>query len=274
VVAVNAESADVRQLRPQPPRKGAGGPFPSPPPASAPRRTLAEELAVVLALSLFASAVYAILSFTAAPVNSSVSVAVVPQTPRLVEQLADVLLALPPVWLVFYLLRRNGERVSTIGMAFDRPAFDLTAAAALALLVGIAGIVVYVVSVRIGHNRLVVPVPPLGQWWTVPVLVLSSAENALLEETVVLGYMVTRLQQIGAPALGAVAASAVLRGSYHLYQGWGGFTGNLAMGLLFGLIFLRWRRTWPMVIAHTVIDIGAGVLYIAFRHQLPGLLGG
>src|SRR5205823_3862227 len=96
VVPVNAESADVRRLHPEPPRPG---PFPSPPPAAAPRRTLAEELAVVLALSLFASAVYAILSFTAAPVNSSVSVAVVSQTPRLVEQIADIVLALPPVWL-------------------------------------------------------------------------------------------------------------------------------------------------------------------------------
>jgi membrane protease YdiL (CAAX protease family) len=274
VVAVNAESADVRPLRPGLPDRRARGPFAAPPPAPAPRRTLVEELSVVLALSLFASAVYAILSFTAAPVNSSVSVAVVPQTPRLVEQIADIVLALPPVWLVFYLLRRNGERASTIGMSFDRPRFDVATAVILALIVGAAGIVVYVVSVRIGHNRLVVPVPPLGQWWTIPVLVLSSAENALLEETVVLGYMVTRLQQVGAPALAAIAASSVLRGSYHLYQGWGGFTGNLAMGLLFGLVFLRWRRTWPLVIAHTFVDIGAGVLYIAFRTHLPGLLGG
>ena len=157
---------------------------------------------------------------------------------------------------------------------FDRPRFDISLAVLLALVVGAAGIVVYVVSVRIGHNRLVIPVPPLGQWWTIPILVLSAFENALLEETVVLGYMVTRLRQVGLPALGAIAASAVLRGSYHLYQGWGGFTGNLAMGLLFGLVFLRWRRTWPMVIAHALVDVGAGVLYIAFRSKLPGLLGG
>ena len=94
------------------------------------------------------------------------------------------------------------------------------------------------------------------------------------EETVVLGYMVTRLQQVGTPALAAIGVSAVLRGSYHLYQGWGGFTGNLLMGLLFGLVFLRWRRTWPMVIAHTLLDVGAGVLFILFQKQIPGLLAG
>ena len=70
-----------------------------------------------------------------------------------------------------------------------------------------------------------------------------------------------------------MGASAVLRASYHLYQGWGAFTGNLALGLFFGWIFVRWRRTWPLVIAHTLVDVGAGVLYIALRSRLPGLLG-
>jgi membrane protease YdiL (CAAX protease family) len=244
------------------------------PPQEAPRRTLAEELAVVLALSLFASAVFAILSFTAAPVNRSVAVHVIPQTPRLVEQLADIVFALPPVWLVFYLLRRNRERATTIGMAFDRPRFDLPLAGILALVVGAAGIAIYILSVRLDLNRIVVAVPPLHQWWTVPVLVLTAVGNALLEETVVLGYMVTRLQQMRVPALAAIGVSALLRGTYHLYQGWGGFTGNLAMGLLFGLVFLRWRRTWPLVIAHTLLDVGAGVLVIVFPHQLDKLIAG
>ena len=243
------------------------------PATSVPRRTLSEELVLVLSLSLLAAAADALLSFTAAPVNSSVSVAVVPQTPRLAEQLYAIAFALPPVWLVFYLLRRNRERASAIGMAFDRPRFDLTASVILAVMVGVAGVAIYIAAVRLGTNRLVVPIPPLGLWWSIPILLLNAAENALLEETVVVGYMVTRLQQIGTPGLFAVAGSAILRGTYHLYQGWGGFTGNLAMGLLFGLIFLRWRRTWPLVIAHFLLDAGAGLLYIAFSDKLPGILG-
>ena len=271
---METESSAIEPSEELEPAQGHSGRFPPVPPPQAPSRTLGEELVIVLALSLLASAINALISFTAAPVNRSVSVAVVPQSPRLIVQLAGIALALPPVWLVFYLLRRNHERPATIGMAFDRPRFDISLATILALLVGVAGIVIYIASVRIGHNRLVIPVPPLGQWWTIPVLLLSAAQNALLEETVVLGYMVTRLQQIGTPALGAIGASALLRGTYHLYQGWGGFTGNLTMGLLFGVIFLRWRRTWPMVIAHFLLDAGAGILYIAFRNQLPGLLAG
>ena len=70
--------------------------------------------------------------------------------------------------------------------------------------------------------------------------------------------------------MAAVGTSALLRGSYHLYQGWGGFAGNLAMGLFFGVLFVRWRRTWPFVVAHFLLDLGAGIGYLAFREHLPG----
>ncbi len=85
-----------------------------------------------------------------------------------------------------------------------------------------------------------------------------------------LGYLVTRLRQLSWSPWMAVAGSAVLRGSYHLYQGWGGFLGNLAMGALFGVLFLRWRRTWPFVIAHLLLDVAAGLGFILFRDRLPG----
>ena len=164
----------------------------------------------MLSLSLLASAAFAILSFTQAPVNSSVSVPVIPQVPQLAPHILDIAFALPPVWLVLYLLRRNREPAGTIGMAFDRPRFDISLAVLLALVVGAAGIVVYVVSVRIGHNRLVIPVPPLGQWWTIPILVLSAFENALLEETVVLtGYDPNEKRVEWIPKRGAGAPARV-----------------------------------------------------------------
>jgi hypothetical protein len=42
------------------------------------------------------------------------------------------------------------------------------------------------------------------------------------------------------------------------------------MGVLFSVLFLRWRRTWPFVIAHFLLDVAAGLGYIAFRERLPG----
>ena len=118
------------------------------------------------------------------------------------------------------------------------------------MVVASAGLGIYLAAVELGVNRFVIPAPPLGHWWTVPVLVLNAAEAAVLEEVIVLGFLMTRLRQLSWSPMAAVAASALLRGGYHLYQGWGGFLGNLAMGVLFGVLFLRWRRTWPFVVAH------------------------
>jgi membrane protease YdiL (CAAX protease family) len=53
----------------------------------------------------------------------------------------------------------------------------------------------------------------------------------------------------------------VIRGSYHLYQGAGGFIGNAVMGLIFGVLYRRWGRVTPMIIAHFLIDAVAFVGY-------------
>ena len=58
-----------------------------------------------------------------------------------------------------------------------------------------------------------------------------------------------------------IAVSALVRGTYHLYQGFGGFVGNVIMGAIFGLIYLRWKRVGPLVVAHTLLDIAAFVGY-------------
>jgi len=223
----------------------------------------------VLALSVLASAVYAIISVLEAPIRG-VTVASASQSAVLARQLAGVAFGLAPVWLVVFLVRRSGEGLGAIGLAWDRPRRDLALGAALFAVVGLGGIAVYLAAVELGVNRFVVPVPPLGHWWTVPVLLLDALEAALLEEVIVVGYLVTRLQQLRVGSGAAVGASALLRGTYHLYQGFGGFFGNLAMGVLFGLVFVRTRRTWPLVIAHFLLDVGAGVGYLLFRDRLPG----
>ena len=52
----------------------------------------------------------------------------------------------------------------------------------------------------------------------------------------------------------AIAISAVIRGSYHLYQGVGAFLGNAVMGLIFGFLYRRWGRVMPLIITHFLID--------------------
>jgi membrane protease YdiL (CAAX protease family) len=59
-----------------------------------------------------------------------------------------------------------------------------------------------------------------------------------------------------------------VRGSYHLYQGFGGFVGNLVMGLLFGWVYTRTRRVGPLVVAHTLLDVVAFVGYALLKNHL------
>ncbi len=234
-----------------------------------PRRTLVEEILVVLSLSLLASAVFSIIDLLSAPLRG-VTVTAVSQSPRLATQVFGDLFAMAPAWLVVYLARRNGEGAAGIGLAWDRPARDLARGAALFVVVGLGGIGVYLAAVAVGVNRFVVPVPPIGHWWTVPLIVLNAVQAAILEEMVVAAYLITRLRQVGLTPVASIGASALLRGAYHLYQGWGGFLGNLAMGVLFGYVFTRTRRAWPLVVAHLLLDIGAGIGYLLFRRHLPG----
>jgi len=63
----------------------------------------------------------------------------------------------------------------------------------------------------------------------------------------------------------------MLRGSYHLYQGFGPFIGNAVMGVVFAVFFLRTRRLWPLVVAHTILDVVSFVGYALLADRLPFL---
>jgi membrane protease YdiL (CAAX protease family) len=235
------------------------------------RVRLTQELVIVLSLTLLQSAAYAIVNFFSAPV-SGVTVASADQNSQLLLQFMDFAFGLAPVALVLYLIRQDDESPARFGLTSPLGfGSDLALGGFLATIVSLVGIAIYVGSVSLHLNRFVVPVPPLGHWWTIPMLVLTAIEAGLLEELIVVGYMITRSEQIGISTAAAVAMSAVLRGTYHLYQGWGGFAGNLLLGLFFGLVFVRTRRVWPLVIAHAIIDTLAGLGYIVFHNHLPGL---
>jgi membrane protease YdiL (CAAX protease family) len=242
------------------------------------RRRLGAEIWVVLGLSLAASAVYAVINLigklTAGPplsaqratVNQSVS-------PRpyldLSYQLAGIVVTLVPVVLVLWLLSapagdvvRSGVR--RLGLDGTRPGGDLWHGVLLAAVIGLPGLGFYLVGRELGITVTVVASALNEHWWTVPVLILQAVKNALLEEVIVVGYLLTRLRQLSWPTWAAFAASALLRGSYHLYQGFGPFLGNAVMGLVFAVYFRRYRRTMPLVIAHTLLDVVAFVGYQLF----------
>ena len=94
-----------------------------------------------------------------------------------------------------------------------------------------------------------------------PVYIGFAIMNGVLEEVIVVAYLFTRWSQAGLSMGKIIVISAIVRGAYHLYQGFGGFIGNIIMGLVFGWVYARTKRVMPLVIAHTLIDIVAFVGY-------------
>lgn len=160
-----------------------------------------------------------------------------------------------------YLLLRAGFSLRRMGLDSTRKARDARDAAGLAALIGIPGLGLYLVARALGVALEVTPTTLDDVWWRTPVLVLSACANSWAEEVVWVAYLLTRLRQLGWSAGRALVATSVLRGAYHLYQGLGGFVGNIVMGLVFGRYWQRTGRLWPLVIAHAVIDVVAFVGY-------------
>jgi membrane protease YdiL (CAAX protease family) len=234
------------------------------------RRTMSREVVLVMALSLGASGVSSLISFIGSvtetrPLAKQTATMIVDQSPGrpwlgLAWQVFGIATALVPVALVAHLLARGGESLRrTLGFSLDDKGRDLARGAVVAAVIGGSGLGLYLLARSAGGNLTVVPVDLPDVWWRIPVLVGSAVQNAVLEETIVLGYLVHRLTQLGWSTRATVATSSVLRGSYHLYQGLGGFFGNVVMGVIFCFLYRRWGRVMPLVIAHSLIDTVAFV---------------
>jgi membrane protease YdiL (CAAX protease family) len=244
------------------------------------RRLVTTEVLVVLTVSLGLSALRSGLSLIDAllqpvPLNEQ---QVALNAPAAQADLVDLALQLTRVlqlvgWgaLAAYLLLRAGLSLRAVGLDGRRPGRDALGAAGLAALIGIPGLGVYLVAQALGVSVTIAPTTLDDTWWRLPVLIASAAANAWAEEVVMVGYLLTRLRQLGWSENRSLAAQAVLRGAYHLYQGLGGFLGNVAMGLVFGRVWQRTNRLWMLVGAHTLIDVVAFLGYAALRGRVSWL---
>ncbi|UKA76775.1 CPBP family intramembrane glutamic endopeptidase [Arthrobacter sp. FW306-07-I] len=247
------------------------------------RRRLRLEVWIVLGLSLGQSAVYSVVQLldkmTRAPLAEGTSTLNRSRSTReyfdLTYQLLDIVFALVPVLLVFYFLTEDrpaapGEPGTSrsafqkLGFDFARPGKDLLQGLGLAALIGIPSLGLYAAGRALGITTAIIPSALDAYWWTVPVLILSAVRHAVLEEVIVVGYLLDRFGKFGWSMPLAIAVSSVLRGSYHLYQGFGPFIGNAVMGIVFAWLYTRTRRVMPLVIAHALLDIVAFVGFSLF----------
>jgi len=189
----------------------------------------------------------------------------------LIAQLLTVLQLSAWGGLGLYLLWRGGIKLRMIGLDRTRIGPDVLGSLGLAALIGIPGLVFYLIAWKLGLNLAVQPSVLDEAWWRTIVLILAAAGNAWAEEVLVVGYLLTRLRQFGWHENSSLIAAAVLRGSYHLYQGFGGFLGNVVMGLVFGRVWQRTNRLWVLVFAHTLLDVVAFVGYTVLRGNVSWL---
>lgn len=165
------------------------------------------------------------------------------------DQVAQSVLA---VALVVLLAARRGRRPADVGLAARarrggpglRQCVRMAAWAAVAFLVG-SGVTSALASggYPFGHPN------PAN---TTLELVLS-VNAGVLEEVVVLGFLVTTLEQAGRPRLEIAAVALLCRAAYHIYYG-PGVVGILVWAAVFLWLFWRFRSIVPMLLAHVGWD--------------------
>lgn len=233
------------------------------------RQRLIIEMLLVLGLSLGQSAVYSVFSLldkmSRGPISQGTSTLNAVRNNReffdFSYQILDIVFALMPVLLVFYLLAEPGKSVfRAMGLDLRHPVKDGLGALALLVVIGVPSLGLYAAGRALGITTEIIPSALNQYWWTIPVLVLSAIRAGVLEEVILNGYLLGRLERIGLAPVVAIVLSAFLRASYHLYQGFGPFIGNFLMGLLFGWVYKKYGRVAPLVVAHAFIDIAAFTL--------------
>jgi membrane protease YdiL (CAAX protease family) len=232
------------------------------------RRGLRIEIVVVLAVTFGLSAYTALLQLIEAVLLGLAGQTVALNPRRSPFDMIDLSLNLAVVFqliawgaLAVYLLWRSGFGPSQIGLGRLKWRPDILGGIGLAALIGLPGLGLYVAARVLGLSANVEPVELYDTWWRIPVLLIAAFANGWAEEVIVIAFLLTRLRQLRVDPMVALLASSLLRGAYHHYQGFSAGLGNVAMGLVFGYVWRRTGRLWPLIVAHGVIDSVAYVGY-------------
>lgn len=242
------------------------------------RRGIRIEVAVVLAVTFGLSAYTAFLNLIEAVLLGLAGRRIALNPRRSLFDLIDLGLNLAVAFqlvawgaLGVYLLWRSGFGLAQIGLGRVRLRPDVLGGLGLAALIGLPGLGLYVAARALGLSAHVEPAELYDTWWRIPVLLITAFANGWAEEIIVVAFLMTRLRQLRVNPVAALLASALLRGAYHLYQGFSAGLGNAVMGLVFGYAWRRTGRLWPLIIAHGLIDSVAYVGYALAAGHLSWL---
>jgi membrane protease YdiL (CAAX protease family) len=161
--------------------------------------------------------------------------------------------------LLGYVLHKSGRRFRDIGL---RWAFRDIGTGVLVLSVSVLTVFLVLVPVFLFYRHVYGIFPSHHKaseffghfsFWALPYFLIGP----FYEELIVRAYLMTEIRELTGSAALSVLVSVALQGSYHLYYGWWGALTVSLMFLVLALYFARWRRAWPVVIAHEIFDIFA-----------------
>ena len=160
--------------------------------------------------------------------------------------------------LVVFLLIRNGEGLISIGLTGHRFRKDLALLLPVWIFVDVVPQAVGSAIVTATHlPRFDVATPPVPAAFVAAAL-LMSLNAGVVEEIVVLGYLVRRLEQRGWSPTTVVIVAVLVRVSYHLYYG-PGVLPIVLWATASVLVYRKVRRLLPFIICHFVWDASISI---------------
>jgi uncharacterized protein len=243
---------------PPPPgrRPPARNPLPRPPGSP---KLLRRELGLVLLLA-FAPIVLGLLFLALGPQGTAPAETQV--LPSLVSLVVELFLSWSPVLVIGYLLARNREGWSGIGLTRFR-AGDL----GMGVVLWVASFILVLVLAQLfrffGQREVDFLPEGLPLWFRAFQAVLIAVTAGFTEEIVVRGYAQTRLEQLRSPTAVILLLPTALWGMLHVYQGLGAALTIFGLGLMYAWYFQRTRRLWPLILAHTLFDLTQLILILA-----------
>jgi membrane protease YdiL (CAAX protease family) len=156
--------------------------------------------------------------------------------------------------LALLLLSRTGQRPAGFGLTRPWASRDLWPGIGLAGAgIGVSFLASFLL-LPLERSSLFnnIPIGHVPHYYVVYGIAIS-ATTAITEETLVSGYLLTRLEQLGWDPRWALVLSLILRTSYHVYYGLG-FLLTIPTGYLFTRSFQKHRRLARPIIAHFLYD--------------------
>ncbi len=234
---------------------------PAEPVAASKRRRLTAEVVIVLAIFPLPYVVNAVASLIQSVLHAGSSGRYpLPITSHLgFSFLIDVLLALEPLAaaaLVVLLLSISGEGGGrAIGLDRSDPRQDLALVLPVFLLCFLVPELGVSFLLRAADVRTIAPASQVLPTYFSIVGIATALTAGVVEEIVVLGFLVRRLEQHGLSTAAVVTVAVLVRISYHVYYGWGVLP-ILAWALASVLMYRRYRRLWPFIAVHALWDLG------------------